>query len=137
MAILALKGNHRTRRFKSRGHTNRPLFRPTGRCARGQPYGSDSGSVTHLSGVDAIKDALTRLSNLPVPVFDWQVRTGFDHTDDPAIWILATIDDDNVKDEKVRFDRRFELRSLIRNAVLKEIDPEKFIYISFRIPSDV
>lgn len=88
---------------------------------------------------DAIKDALGKLKpkDLPVPVSDWKIKTGFDHADDPAIWILATIDDDDVKDEKVRFDRRFELRSIIRNAVLKEIDPEKFIYISFRIPSDV
>lgn len=110
---------------------------PQGDVPGEQPYDSDSRSVTQLSGVvDAIKDALTRLSNLPVPVFDWQVRTGLDHADDPAIWILATIDDD-IKDEKVRFDRRFELRSIIRNAVLQEIGPEKFIYISFRIPSDV
>lgn len=85
---------------------------------------------------DAIKNVLGKLKDLPVPVSDWKIKTGFDHADDPAIWILATIDDD-VKDEKVRFDRRFELRSIIRNAILEGIDPEKFIYISFRIPSDV
>ncbi len=72
---------------------------PQGDVPGGHPYGSDSRSVTHFSGVDAIKDGLTRLSNLPVPVFDWQVRTGLDHGDDPAIWILATIDD-NIKDEQ-------------------------------------
>ena len=39
----------------------------------------------------AIESALGKLTNLPTPVSGWEVKTGLDATDDPAVWVWGQV----------------------------------------------
>ena len=74
-----------------------------------------------------IEAALKReLRNLPTPVSGWEVETGVDWADDPAVrvWIYLT-------DEEVDFDTRSRLRNIVRGKT------PAWVYVYFRGASEV
>ncbi len=80
----------------------------------------------------AIAAALEKLRELPTPVSGWQVETGSDATDDPAVWVWAMLERDNV-------DRatRSRLRDMVRNAVHAATGPSIWVYVRFRAASEM
>ncbi|MDE0281899.1 MAG: hypothetical protein OXN16_12610 [Gammaproteobacteria bacterium] len=79
-----------------------------------------------------IETVLRQLSRLPTPVSSWQVKTGHDSTDDPAVWVWATL-----KDDEVGLDKRLKLRSLIKDRIAEETGPSMIVYIRFRGASEM
>ena len=65
-------------------------------------------------------------------VSNWHVETGFDSTDDPAVWVWAML-----KDDHVEFAKRSQLRSIIRDFVKGKTGPSIFVYVRFRAASEV
>ena len=85
------------------------------------------------TSANTIKAALSKLakkSPLPTPVSSWHVETGVDSTEDPAVWVWAML-----QEEDVEFAKRYQLRSMIRDLV-KGLDPSVFVYIHFRGASE-
>ena len=80
----------------------------------------------------AIAAALEKLRELPTPVSGWQVETGSDATDDPAVWVWAMLERDNV-------DRatRSRLRDIVRNAVHAATGSSIWVYVRFRAASEM
>ena len=96
------------------------------------------GMDTSANKIEAALSELARKSPLPTPVSSWQVETGLDSTEDPAVWVWAILQDDDVE-----FDKRYQLRSIIHDLVrsiirdlVKEVDPSSFVYIRFRGASE-
>ena len=57
------------------------------------PVSSGSTERTQMTTItESIQCALEDLQNLPTPVSSWLVETGFDATDDPAVWMWAMIE---------------------------------------------
>lgn len=81
---------------------------------------------------NTLEAALRQLPELPAPVSNWHVETGFDSTDDPAVWVWAML-----KDDHVEFAKRSQLRSIIRDFVKGKTDPSIFVYVRFRAASEV
>ena len=79
-----------------------------------------------------IEAALHQLSELPTPVSSWHVKVGPDSTDDPAVWVWAMLEEDEVE-----FDERLRLRSKIQKCVEKETDASMIVYIRFRGASEM
>ena len=75
---------------------------------------------------------LSQLSELPTPVSSWHVETGFDSTDDPAVWVWAML-----KDDDVEFAKRSQLRSIISDLVEEKTHSSMFVYVRFRGASEV
>lgn len=86
--------------------------------------------------VKKIEGTLERLrretGTLPFPVRSWRVETGLDSTDDPAIWIWITLENDDAFAQENR-DRRIELGDTISDRVRDEsgVDDEYWIYVRF------
>lgn len=80
----------------------------------------------------SIERALLSLPRLPAPVAAWQIETGPDSTNDPAVWVWAILRDDDVD-----FDTRHLLRRMIRERVRKEAGPEVLVYVRFRTVSEM
>ena len=80
----------------------------------------------------SIEQALQSLPWLPTPVSEWQIRTGPDWTDDPAVWVRAVLRDDDVD-----FDTRHLLRRMIRERVCEEAGPEVLVYVRFPRASEM
>lgn len=81
---------------------------------------------------NTIEAALKQLSELPTPVSSWHVETGHDSTDDPAVWVWAMLQDENVE-----FSKRLRLRSIIRDLVQEKTDRSMLVYVRFRGASEV
>lgn len=79
-----------------------------------------------------IEEALQQLPKLPTHVSSWHVETGLDSTDDPAVWVWAMLEDDEVE-----FEKRLHLRSLIQDRVNQETGTSITVYIRFRGASEV
>ena len=79
----------------------------------------------------AIRSALGELRDLPTPVGAWQVETGLDATDDPAVWVWAMLADDEA--DIGTLDR---LRDMVRTVVRRETGDERWVYVRFRSVSD-
>ena len=79
-----------------------------------------------------IAAALEQLRGLPTPVSGWQVETGPDATDDPAVWVWAILEQENV-------DRatRSRLREIVRDTVQATTGPSIWVYVRFRAASEV
>ena len=78
-----------------------------------------------------IEAALKReLRNPPTPVSWWEVETGVDWADDPAVrvWVYLT-------EEEVDFDTRSRLRDMVRNIVRGKTPA--WVYVYFRGASEV
>ena len=78
-----------------------------------------------------IESALGALRELPTPVSSWRVETGLDSADDPAVWVWAMLED-----EEVDVDTGDKLRDVVRDAVRRETDDELWVYVRFRSTSD-
>ena len=78
----------------------------------------------------AIRTALEALRNLPTPVSGWEVETGPDSTDDPAVWVWVYL-----RDEEVDFETRTRLREMVRNRIGRETSD--WVYVRFRGASEV
>ena len=64
-----------------------------------------------------IRSALEGLQDLPTPVHDWHVETGLDATDDPAVWIWAVIERDDVDADTLA-----RLKDMVRERVSNATD---------------
>ncbi len=76
--------------------------------------------------VAAIHSALEGLADLPTCVHAWVIREGLDATDDPAVWIWAIIDEDDLTR-----DTSHELKSLAR-ATSRAVAPDLWPYVLIR-----
>lgn len=76
---------------------------------------------------EAIESALGKLRGLPARVRSWQVETGPDATDDPAVWVWVML-----ADEGVDFQTRTRLREIVRDQVRHETNDGSWVYVRFR-----
>lgn len=79
-----------------------------------------------------IREALEALPGLPVEVDSWQVETGGDWADDPAIWVWGILADPALDKTNL-----FALRKTIRDTVRDRAGDEISIYIRFRSTSEL
>lgn len=93
-------------------------------------------ALSEISESD-IKVELSKIKEATSPVSDWEVKFDFDHANLPAIYIYGTIEDDEIQNEKIRFSRRMKIRTIVRQLIAKKVDPGIFIYVYFRMPSDI
>lgn len=78
-----------------------------------------------------IESALGALREAPTPVSSRCVETGLDSADDPAVWVWAMLED-----EEADVDTGDRLRDVGRDAVRRETDDERWVYVRFRSASD-
>jgi len=81
---------------------------------------------------EAIESALAELRGLPAQVHSWQVETGPDATDDPAVWVWVML-----QDEDVDFERRSRLREMVREQVQHQTQDGSWVYVRFRGASEL
>ena len=79
----------------------------------------------------AIKTALSELRNLPTSVSSWQVETGPDATEDPAVWVWVMLED-----EDVDLQTRSRLREIVQGLVRRETHDTSWVYVRFRGASE-
>ena len=79
----------------------------------------------------AIETALGELRDLPTPVSSWQVEAGPDATEDPAVWVWAMLEH-----EEVDAGTRSQLRNIVRDLVRRETDATCWVYVRFRGASE-
>ncbi len=79
-----------------------------------------------------IKSALGKLSALPARVSGWQVETGLDWADEPAVWVWALLEDEEV--ESAALDR---LREMVRDCVHRAAGQAEWVYVRFRGASEM
>lgn len=79
----------------------------------------------------AIESQLKGLQGLPTPVASWEVETGLDATDDPAIWVWAMLEEEEVDGETQEV-----LRDIIRKAVRRLAHDPPWVYVRFRGASE-
>ena len=65
-----------------------------------------------LANAADIRAELEQLTDLPVPVCAWLVEEGLDATDDPALWVWALIESDDLD-----ADRMASLKSMVGDFV--------------------
>lgn len=75
----------------------------------------------------ATESALGELRDLPTPVSSWQVEAGPDATEDPAVWVWAMLEHEDV-DAGIRS----QLRNIVRDLVHREADATGWVYVRFR-----
>ena len=79
-----------------------------------------------------IEAALKReLRNPPTPVSGWEVETGVDWADDPAVWVWVYL-----TEEEVDFETRDLLRGTVRDLVRRETESSMLVYVRFRGASE-
>ena len=83
------------------------------------------------AAAEAIESALAELRGLPAQVSSWQVQTGPDATDDPAVWVWVMLED-----EEVDFQTRSRLREMVRNQVRHETKDGSWVCVRFRGASE-
>lgn len=72
----------------------------------------------------AIRSVLRELPDLPTEVRDWRVVVGLDATDDPAVWIWALVEHDDVEPQALR-----QLKAMARKAVRETTDLWPYVLI--------
>ena len=80
---------------------------------------------------ESIEFALAELRELPTQVSAWQVETGPDATDDPAVWVWIMLEK-----EGVDFQTRSQLREIVRNQVRNQTKDDSWVYVRFRSASE-
>lgn len=78
-----------------------------------------------------IESALNELPDLPTPVSSWRVEIGLDATEDPAVWVWAMLEHEDV-DAGIRS----RLRSIVSDLVRSETDSDPWVYVRFRGASE-
>ena len=84
-----------------------------------------------------VSSLLPEIKNLPTPVSSWEVTVGFNYDGDPSIYIVATAEDDNIKDEEVKCNKRIDSFSVIYELVAEKINPSIFVYVDLRAASEL
>ena len=80
---------------------------------------------------ETIESTLAELRGLPAQVSSWQVETGPDATDDPAVWVWVMLED-----EDVDFQTRSKLREIVRNEVRHQTNDGSWVYVRFGSASE-
>jgi hypothetical protein len=81
----------------------------------------------------SIESELRTLRPLPAPVSSWHVEAGPDATEDPAVWVWVTLEQDDVDAQT-----RAQMRDLVRSAVRTMVgDEAHWVYVRFRAASEV
>ena len=78
-----------------------------------------------------IERALSALPDIPPQIDSWEVESGLDWTDDPAVWVWALLRDENI-DATIRRSLRKTIRALVHQRTGNEIG----VYIRFRPASE-
>ena len=78
-----------------------------------------------------IESALGKLRNLPTPVSSWRVEAGPDATEEPAVWVWAMLEH-----EDVDFGTRTRLRNIVRDLVRREAGDAYWVHVRFRGASE-
>ena len=63
------------------------------------------------------------------PVDTWEVKTGEDHFDDPAIWVRVILESSQ------DFEKRDEIHKRVRKAIA-DSGEQRWVYVEFRTPED-
>ena len=84
----------------------------------------------------AIESALSGLEGLPASVSEWQIETGVDATDDPAVWVWVVLQDENV-DFPTRSQLKEIVREVVNEEILKQTNDKLLVYIRFLNASEV
>lgn len=79
-----------------------------------------------------IESALDELPGLPAWVSGWQVETGLDWVDQPAVWVWAVLEDEDADAAALS-----RLREMIRNHVRRTASEAKWVYVRFRAASEM
>ena len=79
-----------------------------------------------------IKAALAQLGPLPTPVADWLVETGTDSADEPAVWVWAVLQND-----EVALDTRLQIRDMILDLLREKSETPIWVYVNFRAASEM
>ena len=79
-----------------------------------------------------IKSDLDKLSALPARVSGWEVETGIDAADEPAVWVWALLED-----EEVDLATRSRLRDMVRDYLRQKAGAAKWVYVRFRGASEM
>ena len=80
----------------------------------------------------SIESALGQMSALPAAVSAWHVEAGPDVTEEPAVWVWVTLEQDDV-DAKTRA----RMRDMVRTSVRKMVgDEAHWVYVRFRAASE-
>ena len=87
--------------------------------------------------VSEVSSLLPKIKNLPTPVSSWEVKVGFNYDGDPSIYVVAIVEDDDIKDEEVKCNKRIDSFSIIHELVAEKIDPSIFLYIDLRTTSEL
>ena len=81
----------------------------------------------------SVRSALEKqesLPNLPTTVSSWHVEAGPDATDEPAVWVWVTLEED------VDAKTRAIVRESVRDFVRHETGSEVWVYVRFRADSE-
>ena len=76
---------------------------------------------------ERIEAALQGLSDLPTPIHAWLVKVGRDAADDPAVWVWAILERQDVD-----VATREEVGGIVRALVRRQTDGEAWPYVQFR-----
>lgn len=80
---------------------------------------------------ELVEAELEKLRDLPTPIAWWEVETGPDWTDDPAVWVWPVLERRGVD-----FDTRDRLRRRVRETVFdlarRERENVVWVYVGFR-----
>ena len=79
-----------------------------------------------------IRAALDDLRPLPTAITDWLVETGTDSADEPAVWVWAVLDDDNVD-----LDTRLVIRNQVFDYIRERSEIAVWVYVSFTTASEL
>ena len=79
----------------------------------------------------SIRAELTGLHNLPTRVREWRVEEGLDATNDPAVWVWAMIEDDDVDADTLQ-----RLKTMARNVVRDATGLWAYILIRGAVETD-
>ena len=121
--------------WETRGHgEERAVLRQALQCAAEELELSQQILAQAASEVSSL---LPKIKNLPTPVSSWEVKVGFNYDGDPSIYIVATAEDDDIKDEEVKCNKRIDSFSMIHGLVAEKIDPGIFVYIDLCAASEL
>lgn len=91
----------------------------------------------HPQTVDEIRYLLlSKVETLPTRVSHWDVKFDFDHDGDPAIYIMATAEDDDIEDEEVKCNKRIDSFSMIYDLAIEKVNPGIFVYVDLSAASE-
>ena len=84
-----------------------------------------------MADASSIKVLLSELIDLPADVVSWEVEVGPDATQEPAVWVWATLAEDTVDAPT-----RAAVRDRVREAVRGVNGGEEWVYVRFRVASE-